>query len=282
MIVFNSIKKVVLRPLGALGLVLVVMLLMSALSADLIAPYDYSKVIIRDRFQTPSQDHLLGTDHLGRDLLSRALIGGQVAMKVAMICMSLSLIFGIVLGMIAGIGSKRVENVITLFFDVVRSFPTIMFALAVVTVFGPSLKTVILVIVVGYTTIYGRVTRTLTMSLRGSEYVLSAQSMGASTARVIFRHIMPNIIGSLLILASMDVPLIITIEAGLSFMGLGVRPPTPSWGNILNDGYIYINNTIWPLIVGGVPIILATLGFTFLGETLRDVFDPKLEKKDVL
>jgi len=281
MVVFNSIKKVVLRPLGALGLVLVVMLLMSALSADLIAPYDYSKIIIRDRFQTPSRDHLLGTDHLGRDLLSRALIGGQVAMKVAMICMSLSLIFGIVLGMIAGIGSKRVENVITLFFDVVRSFPTIMFALAVVTVFGPSLKTVILVIVVGYTTIYGRVTRTLTMSLRGSEYVLSAQSMGASTARVIFRHIMPNIIGSLLILASMDVPLIITIEAGLSFMGLGVRPPTPSWGNILNDGYIYINNTIWPLIVGGVPIILATLGFTFLGETLRDVFDPKLEKKNI-
>ena len=281
MVVFDSIKKVVLRPLGALGLVLVVILLMSALSADLIAPYDYSKVKIRDRFQTPSRAHLLGTDHLGRDLFSRALIGGQVAMKVAMICMSLSLIFGIVLGMIAGIGSKRVENVITLFFDVVRSFPTIMFALAVVTIFGPSLKTVILVIVVGYTTIYGRVTRTLTMSLRGSEYILCAQSLGASTARVIFRHILPNIIGSLLILAAMDVPLIITIEAGLSFMGLGVRPPTPSWGNILNDGYIYINNTIWPLIVGGVPIILTTLGFTFLGETLRDVFDPKLEIKNI-
>lgn len=281
MLVFNNIKKVVLRPLGALGLVLVVMLLVSALSADFIAPYDYSKIMVRDRFQTPSQAHLLGTDHLGRDLFSRALIGGQVAMKVAMICMSLSLIFGIVLGMIAGIGSKRVDNVITLFFDVARSFPTIIFALAVVAVFGPSVKTVILVIVIGYTTIYGRVTRTLTMSLRSNEYVLCAQSMGASTGRVIFSHIMPNIIGSLLILASMDVPLIITIEAGLSFMGLGVRPPTPSWGNILNDGYIYINNTMWPLIAGGVPIILTTLGFTFLGETLRDVFDPKLEKKNL-
>jgi peptide/nickel transport system permease protein len=119
------------------------------------------------------------------------------------------------------------------------------------------------------------------MSLRSSEYVLAAQSMGASTARVIFSHILPNIIGSLLILASMDVPLIITIEAGLSFMGLGVRPPTPSWGNILNDGYIYINNTMWPLIAGGAPIILTTLGFTFLGETLRDVFDPKLEKMNL-
>lgn len=281
MLVFNNIKKVVSRPLGALGLVLVVMLLVSAICADFIAPYDSSKIMVRDRFQTPSQAHLLGTDQLGRDLFSRALIGGQVAMKVAMICMSLSLIFGIVLGMIAGIGSKRVDNVITLFFDVVRSFPTIIFALAVVTVFGPSVKTIILVIVIGYSTIYGRVTRTLTMSLRSSEYVLAAQSMGASTARVIFSHILPNIIGSLLILASMDVPLIITIEAGLSFMGLGVRPPTPSWGNILNDGYIYINNTMWPLIAGGAPIILTTLGFTFLGETLRDVFDPKLEKMNL-
>jgi peptide/nickel transport system permease protein len=281
MAVLPNIKKVVSRPLGALGLVLVAALLLSALFADVLAPYNYSKISIKDRFQTPSLHHLLGTDHLGRDLMSRALIGGQVAMKVVVICIGLSMVFGVILGIIAGMAGRVVETAITLLFDVVRSFPTIMLALALVIVFGPSLQTVILVVVVGYTTVYGRVARTLTMSIRHSEFVLAAQTMGASPARIILRHIMPNIIGSLIILASMDVPLVITIEAGLSFMGLGIRPPVPSWGNILNDGYVQINNTIWPLLAGGLPIVLATLGFTFLGETLRDVFDPKLEQKKV-
>ncbi len=277
----SNLKKIIKRPLGAVGLILVMLLLFSAVFAEILAPYNYSKIDILSRFQGPSAEHLLGTDHLGRDLLSRVLIGGQVAMKVAVICIGLSLMMGIVMGMIAGMAGRKVENCIILLFDVVRSFPTIMLALAIVTIFGPSLQTVILVVVVGYTTVYGRVARTLTMSIRHSEYVLAEQSMGASTPRIIFKHIMPNIISSLLILAAMDVPLVITIEAGLSFMGLGIRPPEPSWGNILNDGYVQINNTIWPLLVGGMPIIMASLGFTFLGETLRDVFDPKLTRKKV-
>jgi peptide/nickel transport system permease protein len=124
---------------------------------------------------------------------------------------------------------------------------------------------------------YARIIRTQTIALKSSEFVTAAQSMGASSARILRVHILPNVIGPLVILASMDIPVVIAIEAGMSFLGLGVRPPTPSWGSILNDGFANIRETPWIAIAGGLPIIVTTLGFTFLGETLRDVFDPRLK-----
>jgi len=166
-----------------------------------------------------------------------------------------------------------------LFFDSVRSFPTVMFALAVVTLFGPSLTTVMVVVIVTQIPIYGRMVRSQTLALKNAEFILAERALGASFFRIITMHLLPNVVGPLLILASMDIPFVITIEAGLSFLGMGVRPPTPSWGTILNDGYSFIYNTPWPVIAGGVPIIITTLGFTFLGESLRDVFDPKLRKE---
>jgi peptide/nickel transport system permease protein len=126
--------------------------------------------------------------------------------------------------------------------------------------------------------IYARIVRTQTQSLRNNEFIQAERALGAGTPRVLAVHVMPNVIGPLLILASMDVPLVITMEAGLSFLGMGVQPPTPSWGTILNDGFNYISNSPWPVIAGGIPIIVTTLGFTFLGEALRDIFDPKLRK----
>jgi peptide/nickel transport system permease protein len=135
---------------------------------------------------------------------------------------------------------------------------------------------VILVVVIATLPSYARITRTQTLSLKNAEFVLAARSVGAPVWRILSFHIMPNIVGPLLILASMEIPVVITIEAGMSFLGLGVRPPTPSWGSILNDGFAYIRESPWPAIAGGVPIIIATLGFTFLGETLRDQFDPRL------
>ncbi|MDE0211994.1 MAG: ABC transporter permease, partial [Boseongicola sp.] len=160
-----------------------------------------------------------------------------------------------------------------------KSFPTVMLALALVTLFGPSLTAVVIVVVLVNVPGYARIIRTQTLALKGSEFVTAAQSMGAGTARILRHHIMPNVISPLLILASMDIPVVIAIEAGMSFLGLGVRPPTPSWGSILNDGFTAIRDTPWIAVAGGLPIILTTLGFTFLGETMRDLFDPRLKKR---
>jgi peptide/nickel transport system permease protein len=150
-----------------------------------------------------------------------------------------------------------------------------MLALALVTLVGPSLDAVILVVIISAAPSYARMARTQTLSVRHAEFVLAERSLGASPGRIIATHILPNIIGPILIVASMDIPVVVAIEAGMSFLGLGVRPPTPSWGSILNDGFSYIRESPWPVIAGGLPIIITTLGFTFLGEALRDTFDPK-------
>jgi len=233
---------------------------------------------MRERFLDPSLSHLFGTDHLGRDLFTRVLFGARIALGVASIATSISFIGGLLLGMIAGYGPRWLDSLLLLFFDSLRSFPTVMLALALVTLTGPSLGAVILVVVLAMLPGYARVVRAQTMSLKSSEFVLSARTLGARPWRILAVHIMPNLIGPLVILVSMDIPVVITIEAGMSFLGLGVRPPTPSWGSILNDGYAFIRESSWPAIAGGLPIIIATLGFTFLGETLRDHLDPRLRR----
>ena len=274
----DALRRVLRDPLGALGALLVVLFVLSAALAPMIAPYEPNALDVPARLQGPSFDHLLGTDNLGRDVLSRVLYGGRIALGVALTAVGLSLVAGILLGLIAGYGPHWLDNLLLLLFDSVRAFPVIMFALAVITVVGPSLQTVILVVVVTTIPQYARIIRTQTLSLRHAEYILAERSLGAGAPRVLLVHILPNIIGPLLILASMEIPVVITIEAGLSFLGLGVRPPTPSWGNILNDGYAFIRNTPWLVIAAGIPLVLSTLGFTFLGETLRDVFDPRLRR----
>ena len=272
------IKKISSDPLGLIGLCLVTLMVISALGASIFAPYDPIQLNIMERLQGPSVNHLLGTDQLGRDLFSRVLFGGQVALKVAFLTIGLALIVGIVLGLIAGYGPAWLDNSIMLLFDTIRSVPTIMLALAAVTVVGPSITTVIFVVAVSSIPNYGRIVRTQTLTLKSKDFVKAEKLMGASILRILSIHLLPNILGPLLILASMDIPTVIALEAGLSFLGMGVKPPTPSWGSILNDGFSLIRNTPWPIIAGSIPLVLATLGFTFLGESLRDLLDPKLRK----
>jgi peptide/nickel transport system permease protein len=186
---------------------------------------------------------------------------------------------GVALGMLAGFGPRWLDRVLTIGFDTVRSFPTVMFALAVVALIGPSLSTVIGIVILTSVPVYARVVRAQTLALRERDFILAERAMGASMWRILRHHVMPNIAAPLFILASMDIPAVVGLEAGLSFLGLGVRPPTASWGSILNDGYSYIRNSPWPLIAGGIPLVLVTLGFTFFGEALRDIFDPRLRRK---
>ena len=272
------IKRISSDPLGLLGLCLVTLIVVSALGASIFAPYDPIQLNIMERLQGPSANHLLGTDQLGRDLFSRVLFGGQVALKVAFLSIGSALIVGIVLGLIAGYGPAWLDNSIMLLFDTIRSVPTIMLALVTVAFVGASLTTLIFVIAASSIPSYGRIVRTQTLTIKSKDFVKAEMLMGASLPRILSIHLLPNILGPLLILASMDIPSIIALEAGLSFLGMGVKPPTPSWGSILNDGFALIRNTPWPIIAGSIPLVLATLGFTFLGESLRDLLDPKLRK----
>jgi peptide/nickel transport system permease protein len=267
-------------PLGMAGFVLVSIILLLTILAPWLAPYDPLDVNVYNRLASPSAEHWLGTDQLGRDILSRVLYGGQVALKVSLVAISVAMAIGLVLGMLAGLGPRWLDRVLVIGFDTVRSFPTIMFALAIVALTGPSLNTVIGVIIITSIPVYARVVRTQTRALRQRDFILAERAMGASTGRILRDHVLPNIAAPLFILASMDVPAVVGMEAGLSFLGLGVSPPTPSWGSILNDGYSYLRNSPWPIIAGGTPLIAVTLGLTFFGESLRDIFDPKLRGKD--
>ena len=273
-----AIKRISSDPLGLLGLCLVTLMVVSALGASIFEPYDPIQLNIMERLQGPSAKHLLGTDQLGRDLFSRVLFGGQVALKVAFLSIGSALIVGIVLGLIAGYGPAWLDNSLLLLFDTIRSVPTIMLALVTVAFVGASLTTLIFVIAASSIPSYGRIVRTQTLTIKSKDFVKAEMLMGASLPRILSIHLLPNILGPLLILASMDIPSIIALEAGLSFLGMGVKPPTPSWGSILNDGFTLIRNTPWPIIAGSIPLVLATLGFTFLGESLRDLLDPKLRK----
>lgn len=276
---FKALRRVLREPMGALGVVLVVLVILSAVLAGVLSAHDPAQISPMDRFQGPGPVHFLGTDHLGRDLFARVLYGGRIALMVGLGATLLSLAIGVVLGLLAGYGPHWLDNVLLLVFDALKSFPTIMLALTLVTLFGPSLFSVVLVVVLVSVPGYARIIRTQTLAMKSAEHVMAARSMGAGAGRILRVHILPNIIGPIIILASMDVPVVVAIEAGLSFLGLGVRPPTPSWGAILNDGFANIRDSSWIVIAGGLPIILATLGFTFLGETLRDVFDPRLKER---
>ncbi|WP_051355365.1 ABC transporter permease [Mesorhizobium erdmanii] len=272
------LRQLLKNRLGMLGAVLVLVVVASAIFGPLIITHDPIRIMIGPRLAGPSENFLLGTDQLGRDTFSRTIMGGRIPLLVAFASLGSSLVVGLVLGLIAGFGPRWLDNLLLLFFDTIRSFPGIIFALAIIALLGPSMSSVILVIAVTSMPIYARVVRTQTQALRNSDYIDAERSMGASMTRILAVHMLPNVIGPLVILVSMDVPAVIAVQAGLSFLGMGVQPPTPDWGAILNDGYSYINQTPWLVFAGGIPIVVATLGFTFLGEALRDIFDPKLRK----
>ncbi len=264
------------RPLGALGFIIVLLFILTTIFAPLIAPYSEIKQDFSAVFQPASQEHLLGTDNLGRDLFSRIIYGTRIEMAAALPSVAIGLSLGLLLGLMAGYLGGWVDNLIVVLLDSIQAFPSLVLALAILAVLGPSLTNVI--IVIGFALIpgYARVARSQVKSVKNNDYIQAEYNLGASTGRIVVMHILPNIIAPLVILVSMDLPVVITFEAGLSFLGLGVRPPAPSWGVILSDGFKYIFNSPWPVMSAAFALVLVTLGFTLFGETLRDVLDPRL------
>jgi len=273
------VKRVTRDPFGLLGLVLVIIVLGAAIFADVVAPYDPAKIDIINKLQGPSAAHWLGTDQLGRDTLSRIIYGARVAMGIAVFSIGIGAFIGLILGILAGYGPRWLDALLIFFFDSLNAIPLILFALTVIVILGPGTSTLIFVIAVISIPVYGRLVRAQTLSLRRSEFILAEQAMGASLLRIVGIHLLPNVLGPLVILVSMDIPSVVALEAALSYLGLGVKPPTPSWGTILNDGYTSLRSNPALVIAAGIPLVIATLGFTFLGEALRDALDPKLKTR---
>ncbi|QGN50910.1 ABC transporter permease subunit [Micromonospora sp. WMMC415] len=251
-------------------------LVLVAVFAPYIVPYDGAVQDIPNRLQGPSGSHLLGTDGLGRDLLSRILLGVRVELAVALPAVCAALVLGLLLGLVAGYLGGWVDNAVVVFMDTIQAFPSVVLALVLVAVLGPSLTNLVIVVAITFAPQSARVTRASVLALRQSPFIEAERSLGASTLRIIGVHVLPNVIAPLFILLAMNIPSAITVEAGLSFLGMGVQPPTPSWGVILSDGFADVYEAPWAVLWTALALVLTTIGFTTLGETLRDVSDPRL------
>ncbi len=265
------------RPMGFVALVIIAGLLL----AVTIGPWlvgDPSAIDHTRRLEGPSADHWLGTDDLGRDLLARIVVGARIAMGVAIPAVVLAMLLGLVLGLVAGYLGGRIDNVVIVITDTLQAFPAVVLALAILALLGPSLRNVIIVIAIGFAPGYVRVVRASVLAIKEDVFVEAERALGASTGRIISHHILPNVLAPMLILMAIDLPVAVTIEAGLSFLGVGVPPPTPSWGVILSDGFARVRTAPWAVIWAGLTLMITTLGFTLLGEALRDRLDPRVRE----
>ncbi len=264
---------------GAVGFFLVISIIIVAIFAPQISPYSPTETDVMNQLTAPSLNHLMGTDELGRDIFSRIIFGARIALLVSLPAIAIGLGVAMFLGSLAGLSPGYLDNILVFLFDVVRSIPALIFAITILTLAGGT-SIMVLVLVIGITRFpgYSRLIRASAERVGTSEYVLAARSAGASTPRLLRYHVIPNAVGPAFIQAAMDIPVVIMYEAALSFLGLGVPPPIPSWGTILRTGYSYIRICPWLVLFGGLALVWATLGFTLLGEAIRDVMDPKLRE----
>ncbi|HIC91575.1 MAG TPA: ABC transporter permease [Syntrophaceae bacterium] len=252
-----------------------------AIFAHLIAPYDPGETDIATKLAPPSFKHLLGTDQLGRDVFSRMLYGSRVSLSVGFVAVSISLFIGIIVGSIAGYYGKIVDSVLMRFVDIMMCFPAFFLMLTIIALLGPKIHHVM--IVIGATSWMGtaRFVRAEFLSLRERDFVQAAKVLGISDKRIIFRHMLPNALAPVFVTATIDMATAILIEASLSFLGFGVQPPAPSWGNILTEGRIYIFDAWWLTLFPGLAILITVLSFNLLGEGLRDALDPRLREEGI-
>lgn len=262
--------------MALVGLALVVLFVILALFAGVIAPYDPVNDIFRGmRGVAPSWEHPFGFDHLGRDLLSRVIFGSRVALIVGLASTGLAVLFGVVIGAISGYFGGWIDTVLSRIVDTLMAFPVLALLIVLAAVLGPSLMTTVIVIGVTGWARFARVVRADVMSLKEEDFILAARAIGVTDTRIIWRHILPNVLGPVIVLASLGIGSIIILESALSFLGLGVRPPTPSWGGTLADGRAFITRYPHIAIFPGIMIVITVLAFNFIGDGLRDALDPR-------
>lgn len=273
----KSILRGLIKIKGARwGAAFIVIMVVCALFAPFISPMDPNEQDIVNRFKGPGMGHWLGTDYLGRDILSRIIYGCRIAVLVSFGAVSLSAIVGVLLGVTAGYKEGgKLDYLIILVFDVVRSIPQIILALTIVAVLGPSLLNLVLALAFTVFPFFGRVARAQTLAVKEADYVKAAEAIGFKRWRIVLHHITPNILTPVIVLAGMDMATMIIYEAGLSFLGLGVKPPTASWGIMLRNGYKYIYTSPWMILWPSLAIAAAMVAFSLFSEGLRVALDPK-------
>ena len=269
-------KRFLKNKMAVAGSIIVVALFVVSLLAPLISPYDPSEINLKLVLAPPSNSHPLGTDQLGRDVLSRMIWGAKISLKVGFVATGLAILIGAILGALAGYYGRWVDAVIMRFVDIMLCFPTFFLILAVIAFLEPSIWNIM--IIIGLTGWMGitRLVRADFASLKERDFVLAARSIGASDMRIIFIHILPNAMASVLVAATLGVAGAILTESALSFLGIGVQPPTPSWGNILTAGKDNIDIAWWLSLYPGLAILITVLGYNLLGEGIRDSLDPRL------
>ncbi len=276
--------RTLVRNRGALaGLLVVLVNVAAAVFAPAVAPHDPLDQDITRRLLPPawlaggSVEHVLGTDQLGRDILSRIIHGSRISLMIGLLSVAISLPAGVAAGLVSGYAGGRFDDVVMRVADVQLAFPFILLAITIAGVLGPSPRNVILILAVGGWVVYARITRGQVLSLREKEFIEAARGLGMGHARVLLRHILPNVLTPIIVVGTFAVAQMILLETSLSFLGLGVQPPTPSWGGMLNDGRGYITIAWWLTTFPGAAIMLTVLGINFLGDWLRDLLDPRLQ-----
>jgi len=262
--------------LSVIGAVTVLLLITISLLAPFIAPYDPTAIDVRHTLSPPSKTHLLGTDELGRDLLSRIIWGSRVSLKVGFVAVGIAIVIGIIIGAIAGFYGGKVDAILMRFVDIMLAFPTFFLILAVISILEPNIFTIMAVIGITSWMDVARLVRAEFLSLKERDFVGAARAVGVSDTRLISRHILPNALSPVFVAATFGVAGAILIESGLSFLGLGVQPPDPSWGNILTSGKDNIEVAWWLSLYPGLAILITVLSYNLVGEGLRDALDPRI------
>ncbi|MDC7797962.1 ABC transporter permease [Bacillus altitudinis] len=277
-LILESMKLFFQHKLAVIGTVIVFLFLILAIFAPLIAPYGINEQSLGERFSAPSATHWFGTDDFGRDIFSRVVHGARISLWVGFFSVLGSVILGTLLGLMAGYGGRLLDAVISRLFDILLAFPSILLAIAIVSILGPSLQNALIAIAIINVPTFGRLVRSKVLSIKQEEYVLAAKAVGMSHRRIVLRHILPNSMVPVIVQATLAIGTAIIEAAALGFLGLGAQAPSPEWGKMLADARPYLVQAPWTLFFPGIAIMLTVLGFNLMGDGLRDTLDPKMKK----
>jgi len=273
----NIFKRLLKNKAAVLGLIIIVILVSAAIFAEQIAPYGYDDQQLRMRFLPPSGEHFFGTDDYGRDIFSRIIYGSRTSLMVGLVSVSISSVIGTFLGAVAGFYGRWVDNIIMRGVDIMLAIPNILLAISIAATLGPGITNVMIAVGISSIPGYARLVRASILSIKEQEYIEAARSIGASDFRLITRHILPNAMAPIIVQATMSIAIAILSAAALSFIGLGVSPPTPEWGSMLSGGRAFIRDYWWVVTFPGLAIMMTVFAFNLFGDGLRDALDPRLK-----
>ena len=262
-------------PVTIFAVAVIVVVLVLAVIGDLIAPYGANEINVMNQLQPPSADHWFGTDELGRDVFSRVIIAARVSVQVSVVSVTLALLMGVTVGLTSGYFGNWVDMVGMRSMDVIFSFPVVLLALAIVAMLGPGIVPAMIAIGVVYTPYFARITRASVLSVREETYIRAARSIGAGDIRILRLHVLPNVMAPIIVQTSLSLAFAILTEAALSFLGLGVQPPQPSWGRMLFDGRGFLADAWWMAVFPGIAIFVTVLALNLVGDAMRDALDPR-------